>query len=294
MGSYQQMEFLQHRENYVTNLALNGQHLFTASLGEFSVFRRRQRDGIEVESVFSYGSKSDSTITSLKKKDEMVAGSRSNGSLFTYTDFDGYNTESVRNPKDPLVDFDFHEDIFVTTSSHDTQFHRLGRELGIPSFETVDNFVLKSGFDSINFNPLGDILLASKADVFFLIDPANGSTRCSYKNKLQVFESLWISESSFLYTSNCSPLSLIDCRMDFQKQEFSCGRFTATAIDYDGRYGIVYGTPLGMLVLCDLRKPQTFERVFHLEKSLWCRKVVSDASHFFISTYNAIHLFNFS
>lgn len=293
LGSCRQLIYFQHRENYETSLRMDNQYLYTASLGEFSVHQRRI-DGIDMEPVFSAGLKNDSIITSLKRKDDLVAGSRCNGSIFVYTEEEGYNMEFVRGSHEPpIVDLDFHEDTFVTTTSCDTRFHRLCVELGMLTFDTVD-MSLDIGFRSINFNPTGDKILATKAENFYLIDPLNGSILNTSANSSQIFQTQWISESSFLYTSWNSPLSLIDCRTDLKKRAFSCGNFTASSIDYDGNFGVLYGTLLGMVLLCDLRRPHTFERVFHLDTPAICRHLQVSESHLFVSTDNAIHLLNFN
>lgn len=292
-GSCQQMIFFQHRENYVTHLQMDQLFLYTTSLGEFNIFERQKEDGIDVEPVFTAGTISDSHISSLKRRKEMVAGSRCNGSVFVYTDSDGYNMEFVRDGREPITDLDFHEDFFVTTTAKDTRFHRLGVELEMLTFDTAST-KLDIGLQTINFNPSGDKILGTSAESFYLLDSVQGEVVNRCFNKTQVFTTQWINDSSFLYTSWNTPLSLIDCRTEFKRQEFSCGNFTATSIDYDGRYGVVYGTLLGMLILCDLRNCKTFERVFHLDTPSVCRKVISDESHLFVSTDNAIHLLNFN
>ena len=292
-GLCQQMMYFQHRENYLTHLQMDQHFLYTTSLGEFNIFERQSTDGIDIDPVFSAGRISDSNITSLKRRDDMVAGSRSNGSLFVYTDLDGYNMEFVRDGHEPITDLDFYDDLFVTTTSKDTRFHRLGVELEMLTFDTTST-KLDAGLQTVNFNPQGDKILGTNAESFYLIDPINGRVVKSCYNKTQVYNTQWISESTFLYTSWNTPLSLIDCRTEFNRQEFSCGNFTATSIDYDGRFGVIYGTLLGMLILCDLRNCKTFERVFHLDSPSICRKIVSDESHLFVSTDNAIHLLNFN
>lgn len=293
LGSCQQLVYFQHRENYETPLQMDSQYLYTASLGEFSVYQRRS-DGIDVEPAFSAGIKNDSVITSLKRKYDLVAGSRRNGSIFVYTEEEGYNMEFIRGANEPpIIDLDFHEDTFVTTTSSDTRFHRLSQELGMPTFDTVE-MSLDIGFRTVNFDPTGDKILATKAETFYLIDPLNAAILNTSTNSTQILQTQWISKSSFLYTSWNSPLSLIDCRIDLKKQAFSCGNFTATAINYDGRYGVIYGTLLGMVLLCDLRRPHTFERVFHLNTPEICRHLQVSESHLFVSTDNAIHLLNFN
>lgn len=292
-GYCQQIEFFQHRENYTTHLQMDHNYLYTASLGEFNIFKRRRKDGIEVQSVFKAGLINDSVITSLKRKDDMVAGSRSNGSLFLYTDFDGYNMDFVRDGCEPIVDIDFYEDTFVTTKKTDTRFHRLGVELEMLTFDMMDT-TLNVGLQTVNFNPTGHKILGTETVNFHLIDSISGVVSSRSSNKTQIYNTQWISDSSFLYTSWNNPLSLIDCRIDFKRQGFSCGNFTATSIDYDGRFGVIYGTLLGMLILCDLRNPRTFERVFHLDTPAVCRQIITDESHLFVSTDNAIYLLNFN
>lgn len=292
-GSCQQMIFFQHRQNYTKHLQMDQYFLYTTSLGEFNIFERQSKDGILIEPVFTAGHISDSNITSLKRRDDMVSGARSNGSLFVYTDSDGYNMDFVRDGHETIADLDFYEDTFVTTTSSDTRFHRLGVELEMLTFDTVST-KLDVGLQTVNFNPTGDTILGTCAEFFYLIDSESGEIIRSCKNNTQVYNTKWISETSYLYTSWNTPLSLIDCRTDFNRQEFSCGNFTATCIDYDGRYGLIYGTLLGMLILCDLRNCKTFERVFHLDTPSVCRNIISDASHLFVSTDNAIHLLNFT
>lgn len=292
-GSCQQMVFFQHRENYPTHLQMDSQHLYAASLGEFNVYKRRRKDGVDTEPIFNAGAKNDSTITSLKRKGEMTSGSRCNGSLFTYTEDEGYNMEFVRDGCDPIIDFDFHDNLFVTTTRANASFHRLGVELELLTFDATD-MKLDIGLQTLNFNPTGDKILGTKAEKFYLFDPATGAILNSSANRSQIYTTQWISSSSFLHTSWNNPLSLIDCRTELKTSEFSCGNFTATSTDYDGRYGVIYGTLLGMIILCDLRNPRTFERVFHLDTPTVCRKIQSDESHLFVSTDNAIHLLNFN
>lgn len=292
-GSCQQLVFFQHRENYPTHLELDQQNLYTASLGEFNIYRRLRQDGIDVEPIFTAGAKNDSTITNIKRKGEMVAGSRANGSLFTYTDEDGYNMEYVRDGCDSILDLDFHDDLFVSTTKKDTKFHRLGIELGLLTFDTADTKLNVGGLQTVNFNPTGDKILGTSGAVFNLIDPISERVVNASVNKSQVYNMQWINESSFLYTSWNNPLSLIDTRTGFERKELSCGNFTATSIDFDGRYGAVYGTLLGMLVLCDLRNSKTFERVLHLDTPTVCRSIISDAIHLYTSTDNAIYMLNF-
>lgn len=292
-GFFQHIEFFQHRENYKTYLQMDHNYLYAASLGEFKIFQRRRKNGIDIKPIFEAGQLNDSIITSLKRKDDIVAGARSNGSLFIYTDTEGYNMDFVRDGCEPIIDLDFHDDIFVTATKADTKFHKLGVELEMLTFDTMDT-KLSLGLQTINFNPTGQKILGAETLNFYLIDSSNGIVSKKISNKTQIYNTKWISESCFLFTSWHNPLSLIDCRIDFKQQEFSCGNFTATSIDYDGRFGVIYGTMLGMLVLCDLRKPRTFERVFHLDTPAVCRQIISDESHLFVSTDNAIHLLNFN
>ena len=102
-GSCQQLMFLIHRENYLTHLELDARFLYTAALGEFNIYRRKRKDGIEVTPDFSAGARNDSVITSLKRKGDMIAGSMANGSLFTYTDEEGYNMEYVIDNNDSIL-----------------------------------------------------------------------------------------------------------------------------------------------------------------------------------------------
>jgi hypothetical protein len=292
-GSCQQLMFFQHRENYLTHLELDSHQLYTASLGEFNVFRRKRRDGIDVQPIFTAGAKNDSLITSMKRRGEMVAGSRANGSLFTYTDEEGYNMEYVRDGRNPITDMDFIDDLFVTTTKNDTSFHRLGTELDMLTFDTVDMNLNVGGLHTVNFNPTGEKILGTHGASFNLIDAETGRTADTSTNKSQIYKTLWISESTFLYTSWNNPLSLIDTRKGFERLDFSCGNFTATAIDFDGRYGAIYGTLVGMMILCDLRNVKTFERVFHLDTPTVCRRVISDELHLYASTDNAIFMLNF-
>jgi hypothetical protein len=292
-SSCQQLEFFQHRENYLTNLQMDQDCLYTSNLGEFNIFKRRRKDGIEVVPLFSAGAKNDSSITSLKRKGDMIAGSRSNGSIFTYSDSEGYNLEFVRDGCDALLDLDFFDDVFVTVTRSDTQFHRLGIEMGLQAFDTLETKV-NVGLQTVNFNPNGEKILGTTAASFYLIDPETGAVINKSSNTSQIYSTQWVSNSSFLYTSWNNPLSLIDCRMELEQKKFSCGNFTATSIDYDGRFGVLYGTLLGMIILCDLRNPRTFERVFHLDTSTVCRRLISDESQLFVSTDNAIHLLNFN
>ena len=292
-GLCQQLIFFQHRENYTTHLELDQQHLYTAGLGEFNIYKRKRQDGIKVQPLFTAGAKKDSMITSLKRKGEMVAGSRANGSLFTYTDEEGYSMEYVRDGRDPIIDIDFHDDLFISVTKSDAIFHRLGTELDLLTFDTVDTNLNVGGLQTVNFNPTGEKILGTCGGTFNLLNADSGQVVNKSANKSQIYNIQWISEFSFLYSSWNNPLSLIDTRMSFEKQEFSCGNFTATAIDFDGRYGAIYGTLLGMLVLCDLRNAKTFERVLHLDTPTVCRRVISDELHLYASTDNAIYMLNF-
>lgn len=288
----QQIVFFQHRENYITHLQMDSECLYSASLGEFNIYQRRLRDGLQVEPIFTAGHINDSPITSLKRCNEMIAGSRRNGSVFTYSDNEGYSMEFLRS--NPIVDLDFRGEIFLTATANDTKFHRLAVELDMLTFDLTE-LSLGRGLESVNFNPTGSKILGTDRGNFFLIDPKTALTVNKFSIKPQIYNSLWINDSSFLHTSRNYPLALIDTRCEFYKQqEFSCGNFTATSIDYDGRFGVVYGTLLGMMVLCDLRNTKMFERVFHLDTPAICRNIKTDESHMFVSTDNAIFLLNFN
>lgn len=291
-GTCKQMQFHQHKENYETHLELDGFNLYTASLGEFNVYQRSKVDGIKSEPIFRTGNKNDSKITSLKRKGELVVGSRAMGTIFTYDDENEYNEEFVRDSCDPILDVDFMDENFVTVSRSETNFHRLSSELGMQTFDYVSS--MNFGFSCINFNPTGEKLLGVKSESLHILDPTRALITKSYLNRSQVFTTKWLSSSSFVFTSYSNPLTLIDIRTDFKRQEFSCGNFTATSVDYDGCYGLIYGTLLGMMVLCDLRNLRTFERVFHLDTTTVCRHLISDESNLFVSTDNAIHLLNFN
>jgi hypothetical protein len=291
-GTCRQMLSNQHRENYETHLEMDGVNLYTAALGEFNVYGRNHCDGFDIKPLFNAGNKNDSKITSLKRRGDMVVGSRAIGTIFTYDDENEYNEEFVRDSCDPLLDLDFYDENFVTVSRSETNFHRLSSELGMQTFDYVTS--MNMGFNSINFNPTGEKILGSKLESLHLIDPVRNLVVNSYLNRSQVYQNKWLNSTSFVFTSYSSPLSLIDVRTDFKRKEFSCGNFTATSIDYDGRYGIIYGTLLGMMVLCDLRNMRTFERVFHLDTPAVCKHIVCDESHLYVSTDNAIHLLNFN
>lgn len=285
--------FFQHRENYITHLQMDSQCLYSASLGEFNIYRRKLKDGILCDPIFTAGHINDSQITSLKRRDEMLAGSRRNGSVFTYSENDGYSMEFLRGSS--VVDLDFHDDLFVTTTEKETKFHRLAVELDMLTFDSTE-LSLGRGLESVNFNPTGTKILGTDKENFFLIDPVTAMTINKFSIKPQIYNSLWISETSFLHTSRNYPLALIDtrsCEM-YRQREFSCGNFTATSSDFDGRYGVIYGTLLGMMVLCDLRNTKTFERVFHLDIPAICRNIKTDEAHMFVSTDNAIFLLNFN
>lgn len=292
-SSSQQLVFFQHRENYLTHLQMDHENLFASSLGEFNIYKRCRKDGIKVDPIFAAGSKNDSTITSLKRKGDMVAGSRGNGSVFTYTDAEGYNMEFVCDGCDPILDLDFHNDVFVTATRSESKFHRLGMELEQLAFDAMD-VKLDIGLQTVSFNPTGEKILGTRAEKFYLIDSTNGINLSTSSNNSQIYNTQWISENSFLFTSWNNTLSLIDCRTELKRQEFSCGNFTSTSIDYDGRFGVIYGTLLGMIILCDLRNPRTFERIFHVASPTVCRRLISDECHLFVSTDNAIHLLNFN
>ena len=293
LGLCEQLVFFQHRENFTTHLELDQQYLYTASLGEFNIYTRKRRNGIKVQPLFTAGAKNDSMITSLKRKGEMVAGSRANGSIFTSTEVEGYGMEFVRDGCDQIVDMNFHDDLFITVTKNDVTFHRLGTELDLLTFDTVDTNLSVGGLQTVNFNPTGEKILGTCSGTFNLLNVATGQVVDKSVNKSQIYNIQWISEFSFLYTSWNNPLSLIDTRMGFERQEFSCGNFTATAIDFDGRYGAIYGTLLGMLVLCDLRNSKTFERVLQIDTPTVCRRVISDELHLYASTDNAIYMLNF-
>lgn len=293
-GSCQQSIFFQHRENFITLMQLDQDFLYTTDLGEFNVYERHKTEGINVKSLLKIGSKNDSVINGLKRKGDIIAGVKANGSLFTYSESQGYSSEAVRDGNEKVNKFDFHNDIFVTTTNSDTRFHRQEVELGLTTFETIDMKSKLRGFDDIQINPTGRTLLGTSNSEFHLIDPCIGEMTDNFTHFSHIYKSQWINDSSFLFTSRNNPLCLIDTRQGFKIQDFSCGRFTATCIDYDGRYGILYGTLLGMVILCDLRNPTTFERVFHLDTATVCREITSDEIHLFVSTDNAIHLLNFN
>ncbi|KAG5671394.1 hypothetical protein PVAND_001592 [Polypedilum vanderplanki] len=289
-GTCQQIVFFQHRENYETILEMNYNYLYTSSLGKFNVYKRN-KNGIETKQFFSNGSDNTSRISSLKRRGNLIAGCKMNGSILTYDSDNGYNEEQVKNSSEQLNDIDFINDTFVTVSRSDLSFYKLSSELGLQTFDFCKN--LNIGFKSINFNPSGERLLTTKADSLHILDPTIPTITHSYLNRTQVFNTKWLDNKNFVFTSYSSPLSLIDTRTEFRRSEFSCGNFTATCMDYDGRYGLIYGTLLGMMVLCDLRNVRTFERVFHLDASAICRHIISDEAHLYVSTDNAIHLLNF-
>lgn len=289
-GTCRQIVFFQHRENYETLLEMDGNYLYTASLGEFNVYKRRRKDGIDIDPTFSCGSKSDSKISSLKRRDDFVAGCRYSGTILTYDTESEYNEEFVRDPCDPLLDIDFSRDFFIAVSRSETTFLKLSCELGMNSFDYCKS--INIGYNTVNINPECSKILGAKMETLQLIDPVKATITNSYLNRSQVFQTKWLDNSTFVYTSYSNPLSVIDTRCD-KGFEFSCGNFTATSIDYDGRNGLVYGTLLGMMVLCDLRMTQTFERVFHLDTPAIVKRVISDERHLYVSTDNAIHLLNF-
>jgi hypothetical protein len=291
-GSCQQFIFFQHRENYRTFMQLNQHHLFTANLGEFNIYNRHKTEGIKVKSQLKNGDKNESVINALKRKGEIISGIRLNGTIFTYSDEDGFNSEIIQK-NDKLLDFDFHNDIFVTSTKNNIKFYRQTSELGIPTFESIDKEI-NLNIESINFDPTGHRLLTTYENNFNLIDVMSGTCTDNFINVSQIYKTQWINDSSFLFTNRNNPLSLIDTRQGFKVQDFSCGRFTATCIDYDGRFGVIYGTLLGMIILCDIRNPNTFERVFHLDTATICREIISDERHLFVSTDNAIYLLNFN
>lgn len=292
-GIRQQYPYFLHRENYATFLQMDQDHLFTAALGEFNVFERSRVDGIKVKPVFSMGSKSDSVINDLRRRGDTIAGVNSHGSIFTYSDAEGYSSDIVRGWNEKINKIDFYNDIFITASDDDTRFHRRDVELGLTTFETID--MKLRGFNDIQIDPTFQRILATSNTDFHLIDPCTASITDNFTHFSHIYKSQWINDSSFLFTSRNNPLCLIDTRQGgFKIQDFACGRFTATCIDYDGRYGILYGTLLGMVILCDLRNPTTFERVYHLDTTTVCREIISDEMHMFVSTDNAIHLLNFN
>lgn len=134
-GMCRQIVFFQHRENYETILEMDNNHLYAASLGEFNVFKRRRKDGIDVEPILTVGNKNDSKISGLKRRDNMIAGCRFSGTIFTYDDEIEYNEEFVRDSCDPLLDLDFINDFFVAVSRNETSFHKLSTELGMQTFD---------------------------------------------------------------------------------------------------------------------------------------------------------------
>ncbi|CAG9807787.1 unnamed protein product [Chironomus riparius] len=289
-GTCRQIVFFQHRENYESLLELDSNYLYTTALGQFNLFKRRRKDGIDTDPILSIGDKNDSKIASLKRRDYMIAGCRLSGTIFTYDEENEYNEEFVRDSIDPLLDLDFVGDFFVTTSRRDTIFHKLSCELGMYTFDFSKN--LNIGFNSIDINPLCDKILGAKSDSLHIIEPVKALVSNSYLNRAQIYNTKWLNNNSFVFTSNTNPLCLIDTR-DFKRQEFSCGNFSATSVDYDGNNGLIYGTLLGMIILCDIRMPRTFEKVFHLDTPAICRNVKSDERHLYISTDNAIHMLNF-
>lgn len=290
-GTCRQIVFFQHRENYESLLELDSSYLYSTALGQFNVFKRRRKDGIDTDPIFTVGDKSDSKISSLKRWNNVIAGCRLSGTIFTFDDENEYNEEFVRDSCDPLLDLDFVGDFFVTTSRNETAFHKLSSELGMQTFDFCKN--LNIGFHSIAINPSCDKILGAKSDSLHIIEPVKTLISNSYLNRSQIYNTKWLNNNTFVFTSYSNPLCLIDTRIDFKRQEFSCGNFTATSVDYDGNNGLIYGTLLGMMVLCDLRMPRTFEKVFHLDTPVICRNVKSDERHLYVSTDNAIHLLNF-
>lgn len=87
-------------------------------------------------------------------------------------------------------------------------------------------------------------------------------------------------------------------------QQQICDNFTAVSMDFDGRFGVVYGSNLGIILLVDLRKPKHFERVYHvnhattqdggLEDPLTCRSLVCDERHLYVTTDHQLTLLDFS
>lgn len=74
-------------------------------------------------------------------------------------------------------------------------------------------------------------------------------------------------------------------------------------MDYDGRFGVVYGSNLGIIVLVDLRKPKYFERIYHIncanddsgyKDPLTCRSLVCDERHIYVTTDHQLTLLDFS
>jgi hypothetical protein len=228
--------FSQHRENYEILLEMDSDRLYTASLGELNIYKRRIKDGIDTEPEFTCGVKSDPKIASMKRKGNVLAGCRSAGTIFTFDDENEFNEEFVRDHScDQLLDLDFNDDIFVTVSRSETSFHQLSDELGMQTFDYRNS--MDVGFNTINFDPNGCKLLGSKNDSLHIVDHEKSMIVKSFLNRSQIFHTKWISGNTFLFTSYSSPLALIDTRMDFKRQEFRCGNFTATSMDYDGKYG---------------------------------------------------------
>lgn len=232
-GTFASNTFFQHRESYVSIMALDSSYFYTTQLGELKVFQRDVKNGIKDKAFFFNGCKNDSIITDLIKKDETLAGCRENGSVFLYTEDEGYSEEFVFPNKNKINSIDFHGTNFFVATKNQSKLLNLTSELGILTFDS--STVIDDGYENIRFDPTGTKILSTHADNIFLID-SNTSQRTPLNfGKFQIFNTLWIDESCFLYTSYCNALTLIDCRMDFKKQEFSSGNFTATSIDFDGR-----------------------------------------------------------
>ncbi|CAO1433103.1 unnamed protein product [Diamesa serratosioi] len=232
-GTFASTTFCQHRESYVPLMALDSSYFYTTQLGELKVFRRETKNGLKDEPYLVNGNKNDSVITDLMKKDETLAGCRENGSVFLYTEDDGFSEEFVFPNKSKINSLDFHGTNFFVSTKNQSKLLNLTSELGILTFDTSKD--LDDGYDNIRFDPTGTKILTIQDDNFYLID-SNTCQRTRHNfGKFQIFNTLWIDESCFLYTSYCNALTLIDCRMQFNKQEFSSGNFTATSIDFDGR-----------------------------------------------------------
>ena len=232
-GTFASTSFFQHRESYVPLMSLDSCNFYTTQLGEFKVFQRDVKNGLKDKATFINGSKKDSIITDMVKKDETLAGCRENGSVFLYTEDEGYSEEFVFANKDKINSLDFHGNNFFVASKNKSKILNLSSELGILTFDASTDF--DDGYDNIRYDPTGTKILSTLNDNFYIIDSNTCQRTPLNFGKFQIFNTLWIDESCFLYTSYCNALTLIDCRMNFNKQEFSSGNFTATSIDFDGR-----------------------------------------------------------
>ena len=169
-GQFSKTTFFQHTETYTSLLQMNRNHLFKSDLGRFSVFERNVQ-GINTKPQFTNASLSDSEITSMISKDDIIFGGKANGSVFTYNN-DNYNEEFIFQNKEQINCVDFYENTFIATTNNSTKILNLTKELGMITFDVVKT--LDKGFKIAKFNPNASKLVAYKEGEpgkYYFLDP---------------------------------------------------------------------------------------------------------------------------